>query len=78
MKALMRNPGETITEDDMPDLDWDTGMPLTSEMWSGGAYRMINDYVPPRFDESGEIINDEKQSEIAALKARLAALENEL
>ena len=78
MKALIRNPGETITDKDMPDLDWETGMPLTSEQWSGGAYRLIDDYVPPRFDENGEIIINEKESEIAALKARLAALENDI
>ena len=75
MKALIRNPGETITDEEIPDLDWETGLPLTSEHWSGGAYRLINDYVPPRFDDNGEMINDDRSVEIAALKARLAALE---
>ena len=78
MKALIRNPGETITDKDMPDLDWETGMPLTSEHWSGGAYRMINDFVPPRFNDNGEMIIDNRGAEIAALKARLAALENDI
>ena len=78
MKALMRNPGETITDEEMPDLDWETGMPLTSKQWSGGPYRLIDDYVPPRFDDNGEMIADNRDAEIAALKARLATLEKGL
>lgn len=47
MKALMRNPGETVTEDmGIPGIDWDTGMPLTNPMWAGGPYTLVNDYVP--------------------------------
>lgn len=47
MKALIRNPGETITEDmRIPGIDWDTGMPLTNQVWAGGPYILVNDYVP--------------------------------
>lgn len=47
MKALIRNPGETVTEDmGIPGIDWNTGMPLTNPVWAGGPYRLVNDYVP--------------------------------
>ena len=47
MKALMRNPGETVTEDmGIPGIDWDTGMPLTNPMWAGGPYTLVTEYVP--------------------------------
>lgn len=46
MKALIRNPGETVTEDmDIPGIDWKTGMPLTNPMWAGGPYQLIDNYV---------------------------------
>ena len=47
MKALIRNEGETVTEDmGIPGIDWKTGMPLTNPVWAGGAYILVNDYVP--------------------------------
>ena len=47
MKALIRNPGETITEDmSIPGIDWGTGMPLTNPVWAGGPYILVDDYVP--------------------------------
>lgn len=47
MKALIRNPGETIIEDmNIPGIDWNTGMPLTNPVWAGGPYILVNDYVP--------------------------------
>ena len=47
MKALIRNPGETVTEDmHIPGIDWKTGMPLTNPVWAGGPYILVNDYVP--------------------------------
>lgn len=47
MKALIRNPGETLTEDmDFVFIDWNTGTPLTNRDWSGGPYTLVNDYVP--------------------------------
>ena len=46
MKALIRNPGETVTEEmGIPGIDWDTGMPLTSSAWAGGPYQLVDDYV---------------------------------
>lgn len=47
MKALIRNPGETVTEAmHVPGIDWKTGMPLTNPVWAGGPYILVNDYVP--------------------------------
>ena len=48
MKALIRNEGETITENmDIPGIEWSTGYPLTSEKWFGGPYTLVQNYVPP-------------------------------
>ena len=47
MKALIRNEGETITEDmDIPCINWKTGAPLTNPGWFKGPYILVNDYVP--------------------------------
>ena len=47
MKALIRKPGETVTEDmSIPGIDWNTGMPLTCQHWAGGPYILVDDYVP--------------------------------
>ena len=47
MKALIREPGETVTEDcGLSFIDWDTGYPLTSEKWFGGPYTLVENYVP--------------------------------
>lgn len=46
MKALIRNEGETITEDmGIPCIDWDTGAPLTNAKWFGGPYQLVDNYV---------------------------------
>lgn len=46
MKALVRNEGETITEDmDIPCIDWKTGAPLTNDKWYGGPYKMVDNYI---------------------------------
>ena len=48
MKALIRNEGETVTEDmDIPCIDWSTGWPLTDPKWTGGPYQLVQNYVPP-------------------------------
>lgn len=48
MKALIRNEGETITEDmGIEGIDWETGAPLTNEAWCGGPYTLVRNYVPP-------------------------------
>ena len=52
MKALIRNEGETVTEDmEITGIDWDTGYPLTSAKWFGGPYRMVRNYVAPTDDQ---------------------------
>ncbi len=49
MKALIRNKGETVTEVmNIPCIDWNTGYPLTGEKWFGGAYTLVQNYVPPQ------------------------------
>lgn len=80
MKALIRHPGETITENDRVEgIDWETGSPLTNAQWFGGPYMLIEDYIPPQYDKDGEELPiSDKEKEIAELKARLAALEKDL
>ena len=47
MKALIRNHGETVTENmHIPGINWNTGAPLTNSAWAGGSYILVNDYVP--------------------------------
>lgn len=47
MKALIREPGETVTEaDGITFINWKTGAPLTNPDWFGGPYILVNDYVP--------------------------------
>ena len=46
MKALVRNPGETVTEEmNIPCIDWNTGYPLTNPKWFGGPYTLVENYV---------------------------------
>ena len=46
MKALIRNPGETVTETDgLVFINWNTGAPLTDPGWSGGPYQLVDNYV---------------------------------
>ncbi len=55
MKALIRNKGETVTEDmNIPCIDWNTGYPLTEPKWFGGPYTMVQNYVPPVDEEPGQ------------------------
>ena len=52
MKALIRNEGETVTEDmNIPCIDWNTGYPLTNAKWFGGPYRLVQNYIPPANEE---------------------------
>ena len=47
MKALIRNPGETVTESSgIVGIDWNTGAPLTNDSWSGGPYVLVENYDP--------------------------------
>ena len=55
MKVLVRNKGETITEDmHIPCIDWNTGAPLTNEKWYGGSYTLVQNYVPPVNDKPAQ------------------------
>ena len=55
MKALIRNEGETVTEDmDIPFIDWSTGYPLTNAKWFGGPYTLVQNYVPSKNDEPAQ------------------------
>ena len=59
MKALIRNPGETVLEG-FKDIDWNTGAPLTNAAWCGGPYQLVQNYVPPVEDapETYEIVEE--------------------
>ena len=47
MRALIRNEGETVAENDgIVGIDWDTGAPLTNDSWSGGPYVLVENYDP--------------------------------
>ena len=47
MKALIRNKGETILENDgINDIDWKDGYPLTGSSWAGGPYTLVQNYIP--------------------------------
>ena len=55
MKALIRDEGETVTEDMGHEfIDWDTGYPLTNPKWFGGPYTLVQNYVPPKDDEPAQ------------------------
>ena len=55
MKALIRNEGETVTQDmGFTFINWNTGAPLTNPDWYGGPYILVNDYVPSVEDDFAE------------------------
>ena len=55
MKALIRNPRETVTEaDGITGIDWEDGAPLTNEAWCGGPYTLVQNYVPPKDNEPAQ------------------------
>lgn len=55
MKALIRNEGETLTEDSkLSFIDWTNGAPLTNSGWFGGPYVLVNDYVPTEGEDDVE------------------------
>ena len=68
MKALIRNEGETVTEDmGIPCIDWNTGYPLTNQKWFGGPYTLVQNYVPPKDDAPAqyeEVVIEPEQIEI--------------
>ena len=67
MKALIRNPGETVRETDgIEGIDWQTGAPLTNAAWCGGPYQLVQNYVPPveeNAPETYEVIEPEPAPE---------------
>ena len=66
MKALIRNENETVVENmGIPGIDWDTGYPLTNPEWSGGAYVLVNDYVPTVDEDFAEALEPEIVTEPA-------------
>ena len=68
MKALIRNSGETVTENmGISGIDWNTGAPLTNAKWFGGPYTLVQNYVPPMNDEPAqyeEVIIEPEQVEV--------------
>lgn len=86
MKALIRNPGETVLETDpFGWIDWNTGMPLTNPDWVGGPYTLIQNYTPtaePVDTAVSEATTTETQDsgvtltpeEVARLKEALSSL----
>ena len=71
MKALVRNPGETILENDTPAfIDWNTGAPLTNPGWSGGPYILVNDYVPTADEDFAEAPEPETVTEPAPAEGK--------
>lgn len=56
IKALIRNPGETIlSTSNIDGIDWTNGAPLTNPAWCGGAYALcedcpVSDPEPQDFD----------------------------
>ena len=66
MKALIRNPDETILENNSPAfINWDTGAPLTNSEWSGGPYVLVNDYVQTADEDFAETPDPEIVTEPA-------------
>lgn len=66
MKALIRNPGETVLETyDIPCIDWTNGAPLTNPGWFGGPYVLVNDYVPTADEDFAEAPEPEIMTEPA-------------
>ena len=62
MKALIRNPGETVLETyNIPCIDWNTGAPLTNPEWSGGPYILVNNYNPTADEDFAEAPEPEEQ-----------------
>lgn len=67
MKALIRNEGETVTENmGIAGINWQTGAPLTDAAWYGGPYVLVQNYVAPKSegeDATYEIVEPEPVQE---------------
>lgn len=78
MKALIREEGETVTEDmGIPGIDWATGYPLTARGWAGGPYVLVNDYVreDPADDFDPTTARREAKGAVQAPPAQAPAVE---
>jgi len=63
MKALIRNSGETVTENDgIEGIDWETGAPLTNKAWCGGPYLLVRNYDPN--DEPSPVMVPQSEPEV--------------
>ena len=72
MKALIRNQGETITQDmRLTFINWDTGAPLTNDSWSGGPYVLVENYDPAVC----EVVNPDEFAERAGVEISDAEVE---
>ena len=72
MKALIRNQGETITQDmGLTFIDWSTGAPLTNDSWSGGPYVLVENYDPSMC----EVVNPDEFFERAGVEISDAKVE---
>lgn len=70
MKALIRNQGETVTEDmRIPCIDWNTGAPLTNPGWADGPYVLIANYVAPKSADEDEVVDAAPRQEAAPAPA---------
>jgi len=73
MKALIRNEGETITENmNVPGINWNTGYPLTDPGWGVGPYTLIENYIPPHEDasESYEEVVEENEDDYVVIDGK--------
>ena len=65
MKALIRNEGETVTEDmNIPCIDWKNGSPLTNTKWFGGPYTLVENYIPPVSEDTVQTEQPEVKEKI--------------
>ena len=69
MKALLREKGETVTEEmKIPGIDWKTGAPLTNDKWFGGPYKLVDNYVPPVDEEENATQPEQPEDEEEIVK----------
>lgn len=76
MRALIRDK-ETVTEDmGIAGIDWNTGYPLTSPAWFGGAYTLVQNYVAPTETEPERFEIVEPTPTPAAEEPEVEVIEN--
>ena len=70
MRALIRNDGETVTENmGITGIDWCTGWPLTDPKWADGPYQLVENYIEVADGAIHDVVTypepeDEPESEI--------------